>query len=386
MVVTSIILILSAYILLRQLKAIFKSNSLDGFKDISDKINNRKSRELRQEVFNLYEDHANLEKCNDVKKKEIDDHIVLFDQLGCLINKKLIDENVALEIYWDVIIKFWDSVEDWIVQQRKYKKVNQDTSINNFNKSFFLKTITIFKNVFLIFGKLKLQILKLVFLLDPTFKFYPNKKPKAFDYGETHYENFQLLVWRAERFCFKKRVNRPNIKIKQKNSADFSYCETCGSMLIKNLDNDKKLRYYCQSCNRIVYRNSKPSVGALILNDRNNILLTKRNKEPFKNYWDIPGGFLEFGEDPEDGLKRELKEELNLAISNISLCKVFIEEYNGKNDYVLNLFYECRANTKAKNISDEISKFKWFSLKNLPDDIAFKKSAEVLRNYAQNKA
>ena len=44
------------------------------------------------------------------------------------------------------------------------------------------------------------------------------------------------------------------------------------------------------------------------------ILLTRKKSGPYKGLWDLPGGGIEFGETPEEALKRELLEESALSI------------------------------------------------------------------------
>jgi ADP-ribose pyrophosphatase YjhB (NUDIX family) len=44
------------------------------------------------------------------------------------------------------------------------------------------------------------------------------------------------------------------------------------------------------------------------------ILLTRKKSGPYKGLWDLPGGAIEFGETPEEALKRELLEESALSI------------------------------------------------------------------------
>ena len=44
------------------------------------------------------------------------------------------------------------------------------------------------------------------------------------------------------------------------------------------------------------------------------ILLTLKKSGPYKGLWDLPGGAIEFGETPEEALKRELLEESALSI------------------------------------------------------------------------
>jgi 8-oxo-dGTP diphosphatase len=59
----------------------------------------------------------------------------------------------------------------------------------------------------------------------------------------------------------------------------------------------------------------KVTVGAILTRRSGNdvhILLTKRNVEPFKGFWCIPGGHIEQNEDAVTAVKREVKEETNL--------------------------------------------------------------------------
>ena len=73
----------------------------------------------------------------------------------------------------------------------------------------------------------------------------------------------------------------------------YSFCLKCGQPLNTRLiDNVERL--VCSSCEFVFYQNSKPCAGVLVL-DQNKVLLVKRAVEPFKDYWDIPGGFLEAG-------------------------------------------------------------------------------------------
>ena len=45
------------------------------------------------------------------------------------------------------------------------------------------------------------------------------------------------------------------------------------------------------------------------------ILLIKREKDPFKDMWSLPGGHLEFGEKVIDGMKRECLEETGISVN-----------------------------------------------------------------------
>jgi len=68
----------------------------------------------------------------------------------------------------------------------------------------------------------------------------------------------------------------------------------------------------------------KPVIGvaAVIWNDRQEVLLIRRTKEPRKGQWSLPGGKVEFGENLEDAVRREVREETGLEIALLGLAGV----------------------------------------------------------------
>lgn len=64
-----------------------------------------------------------------------------------------------------------------------------------------------------------------------------------------------------------------------------------------------------------------------ILCNNSQIFLTLKISGPYKGKWDLPGGKIEFGETPEEALKREFLEEAAFAVSSADF--VHISTYNG---------------------------------------------------------
>jgi mutator protein MutT len=60
---------------------------------------------------------------------------------------------------------------------------------------------------------------------------------------------------------------------------------------------------------------------AIIWEDQK-ILLTLKKSGPYKSCWGLPGGGIEFGETPEEALKRELLEEVALSADHLELWNV----------------------------------------------------------------
>lgn len=61
------------------------------------------------------------------------------------------------------------------------------------------------------------------------------------------------------------------------------------------------------------------SVGAMILNDKGEVLLCKRSQHASneRGCWEVPGGAVEFNEPLEDAVRREMREELGVEIDII---------------------------------------------------------------------
>lgn len=138
----------------------------------------------------------------------------------------------------------------------------------------------------------------------------------------------------------------------------------------------------CLQCNEVQYLNSKPSVGAIIVKNQH-VLLVRSSSE--HEGWDLPGGFLLFGESPLDGLRRELREELNVGISIERIVDAQVDTYGSRGEYSLNLFYKAHLISGIPQPSGEIREVEWFEIDRLPN-LTYKSTQSVLSNLAQASA
>ena len=93
----------------------------------------------------------------------------------------------------------------------------------------------------------------------------------------------------------------------------------------------------------IGHKNIKIVVSLALINDANEILLSKRPKNKhLAGFWEFPGGKVEAGEVPEIALIREIKEELGININNKCIAPLSFSEFDYKEFQLLLLLYVCR--------------------------------------------
>jgi phosphoglycolate phosphatase len=106
------------------------------------------------------------------------------------------------------------------------------------------------------------------------------------------------------------------------------------------------------------------TVGALIFNPAGQVLMVRTHK--WSNLWGIPGGKIKWGEAAVDALRREIKEETNLDITNIEFvlvqdCIHSKEFYREAHFVLLNYICQCARDPLVK-LNDEAREFRWTTL------------------------
>lgn len=108
---------------------------------------------------------------------------------------------------------------------------------------------------------------------------------------------------------------------------------------------------------------TKTCVGPILYDDSNRIFLMESEKW---NSWVVPGGEVEYGESEEEALRREIREELGIEITDI--VKVGGKEKKPSSDFEDNemtfIFkdYFARACSTEITPNKEISNYGWFSV------------------------
>lgn len=162
----------------------------------------------------------------------------------------------------------------------------------------------------------------------------------------------------------------------------FVFCPSCAGRLEEP---DASSGRRCPSCGRTWYRNSAPTAGCAIVRD-GKALVTQRGGEPEKGRYDVPGGFLSAGEDPIEGLKRELREELGIEIdASVEDCVSIVPHtYGPDGDYVLAIGFLARHVSGEPKAADDVAGFRWVTAEELDGiDFAWPHDRELVHKALQ---
>lgn len=145
----------------------------------------------------------------------------------------------------------------------------------------------------------------------------------------------------------------------------FKYCPKCGS---KHFDVNNEKSKKCDNCGFVYYQNPSAATAAFILNERGELLVERRGKEPAKGMLDLPGGFVDNDETAEEGIAREVREETGLEIVSadyiFSLPNIYM--YSGMEIHTLDVFFACRVVEGSQPVAaDDAAECFWLPIEEI---------------------
>lgn len=105
------------------------------------------------------------------------------------------------------------------------------------------------------------------------------------------------------------------------------------------------------------------AVELLVFDQNNRILLFKRQNEPARGQWWVPGGRILFGESRKEAAKRLLKDECGLSPSE--MAQIAVLEYSVKNtsekydQHIISTVFRVKSEVSVVEIDSQTSEYKW---------------------------
>ncbi len=160
--------------------------------------------------------------------------------------------------------------------------------------------------------------------------------------------------------------------------ARFAFCPKCAGRLdTQRLGRPPRDVPMCRSCGFVFWQNPKPTASVLI-HRLDEVLLTRRAVPPSRGAWDIPGGFINPGEDAAEAARREIVEELGVPVLLERLIAALPDTYGEDEEPTLNLYYAGTIEGEPAAATDDVDEWRWFRLDRVPDGLAFAHSAAAL--------
>ena len=119
-------------------------------------------------------------------------------------------------------------------------------------------------------------------------------------------------------------------------------------------------------------------VFGIIFDEQGRVLLCHRRDH---DLWNLPGGALEAGESPLDGLKREVKEETGLIVEIFKLLRVYTKPVN--NDIVF--AFICNVTGGKIILNDEADRVEYFEIEKIPHNTSTKQVERIMDAIANPK-
>ncbi len=160
------------------------------------------------------------------------------------------------------------------------------------------------------------------------------------------------------------------------------YCSHCAAPIKRIIpDGDHLERDVCSSCHTVFYKNPLIITGCIVV-EGDKILLCKRNIEPRKGYWTIPGGFMENDETTMQGAARETMEESQANVDIVRLHGV----YNIPRVNQVYFIYIGKMKSIHYGATAESTDVDLFHISDIPwDDMAFHVIKKSLSYYVKTK-
>jgi NAD+ diphosphatase len=170
----------------------------------------------------------------------------------------------------------------------------------------------------------------------------------------------------------------------------YRFCPVCGQKYGASAFHKASSSFFCDGCEYRFYQNTRPSASAVIpaAHASGHVLMMTRAVEPGFGKLALPGGFLDYGEEPAQAAERETLEETSLSVrvDHFLACTMVDYVWCGLEMSVVELaFLMHPAQNPVFTVPvGEASKLEYFEIDEIneqPEKLAFAGHRQVLKTY-----
>jgi 8-oxo-dGTP diphosphatase len=151
------------------------------------------------------------------------------------------------------------------------------------------------------------------------------------------------------------------------------FCPDCGRP-VEDQVRFGRVHRVCPACGYVHFADPKVAVVTFIERD-GKVLLVKRGVDPERGKWSLPGGYVDFGEDPALAAIRETAEETGLMVEITRLVDVTFPP-----NKVIVIAYTARVIDGTLGAADDVEDVAWFTPSDLPE-LAFESTQRLVSRW-----
>ncbi len=161
----------------------------------------------------------------------------------------------------------------------------------------------------------------------------------------------------------------------------FRFCPICSEELGPLTSGPDRGRMGCRREHFVHYENPAATTFALVERDGRYLVL-QRGQEPYRGRWELPGGFVEQGERPAEGISREIFEETGLRVEALSIVGAYTSRYGDGGKWTVDVAFHCLACPGDLSLSAESSNARWVTIEQMPP-LAFAGERSAFKEFEQ---
>lgn len=131
-----------------------------------------------------------------------------------------------------------------------------------------------------------------------------------------------------------------------------------------------------------MYRNPSSAVDVAVI-DGERLLLVKRGRNPYRDSWALPGGFVEYGEKVEETAAREVLEETGVRVTLEAILGVYSDPRRDPRGHTITTVFIARPVAGEPVGGDDAAEASWIDMKSLEAEMLAFDHSRIVEDFMQ---